>query len=269
MKRSFFLTPIAFAIFSLPVFCEVHIVAKGETLYSISRLYDISVADLCLQNNIQKDSVLQAGKKLLVNQKLDSSKTAYYTVKTGDTYYNISKRYDTDVASLLQLNGFGQERTLKAGEKILVPTVQKQTTTVSLPVLNKSKDTLATSLSLKQGDINLVWPFAAQKVSYIKTKISGVQITGKKDDTVTAIKAGNVMFCGLYRGYGQVIFVQAITGHIYVYIGLEETTVNKGDYVVFKDKLGKAAKDSKGSPCMTLMVFLNGKATDPAKAPRG
>lgn len=270
MKRRIFSCLIAMFSFAFLLFflssttAEVHIVAKGETLYSISRLYDISVGELCTQNNMKKDDVLVAGKKLLVNQKDELLSATKYTVQKGDTYYNISKRYDTDVATLLQMNGFEQNRTLKLGEKILVPSVKKATTNVALPNIPSASQTSST----KKGDASLLWPLPAATVSYIKTKISGVVLTSKKESSVTAIKAGTVMYCGPYRGYGQVIFVGAKTGHIYVYIGLESTNVSKGDYVVFKDKLGTASSAA-GSPQMTLMVFLNGKPIDPAKAPRG
>ncbi|MBQ2481081.1 MAG: peptidoglycan DD-metalloendopeptidase family protein, partial [Treponema sp.] len=79
-----------------------------------------------------------------------------------------------------------------------------------------------------------------------------------------------VMYTGIYRGYGQVVFVQSKTGHIYAYTGLNSTAVQKGDYVVFGDKLGTAGIDAiNGASQISLMVFQKSNPIDPAKAPRG
>ena len=52
--------------------------------------------------------------------------------------------------------------------------------------------------------------------------------------------------------------------------GLGSVKVRKGDYVVSGDEVGTAGVDPiKNEPQITFMVFQNGTALDPAKAPRG
>jgi len=43
-----------------------HTVSRGETLYSISRKYNISVTELCRLNNLKKTQKLQTGQNLLI-----------------------------------------------------------------------------------------------------------------------------------------------------------------------------------------------------------
>ena len=77
------------------------------------------------------------------------------------------------------------------------------------------------------------------------------------------------MYVGVYRGFGQVVFIQSKTGVIYTYTGLGSVTVKKGDYVVYNQQLGTAGIDAiSGKPGITFMVFQNGQPIDPAKAPR-
>jgi LysM repeat protein len=45
---------------------QYHTVVRGETLYSISKKYGLSVGDLQQLNGIKKDQVIKAGQKLLV-----------------------------------------------------------------------------------------------------------------------------------------------------------------------------------------------------------
>ena len=82
-----------------------HQVQKGETLYSISRKYGISVGELCSANNISTSSVIKTGQNLKIptknlsekstNEKIE--KTDTYIVKKGDTLYGIAKRFGVSV----------------------------------------------------------------------------------------------------------------------------------------------------------------------------
>jgi septal ring factor EnvC (AmiA/AmiB activator) len=122
----------------------------------------------------------------------------------------------------------------------------------------------------KQGDTTLVWPVKATSVTYMTGKISGVQLTAKKDETVMSISSGTVMFSELYRGYGQVVFVQNSAGYVYGYASLASVSVQKGDKVFQGSMLGKAGVDAlNGKSQILFMTFKNGKPTDPASAPRG
>jgi len=46
---------------------QYHTVSRGETLYSISRKYKVSVTELCRLNNLKQTQNLQAGQKLLIS----------------------------------------------------------------------------------------------------------------------------------------------------------------------------------------------------------
>ena len=78
------------------------------------------------------------------------------------------------------------------------------------------------------------------------------------------------MFCGLYRGFGNVVFVQSKSGYMYVYTNLDKINVSKGDSVKLNEKIGTVAIDTRtNKPQLLFMVFKNGNPIDPAKAPRG
>jgi LysM repeat protein len=46
---------------------QYHTVSRGETLYSISRKYTVSVAELCRLNNLKPTQHVQTGQKLLIS----------------------------------------------------------------------------------------------------------------------------------------------------------------------------------------------------------
>ena len=270
MKKLFVV--IFFCSFSFFLFCASHEVLKGETLYSISRKHGISVAELCSANNMTEKDTLKVGQKLTIPGKT-VVKTAIYTVAKGDTFYSIARRYEISVDELLKLNNLTSEDTLKIGQKLKVPAKEViATVKTDTSVKNNSSKMELTdprNYSNKKGDSTLLWPVNNPKVVYVTGKVSGVQLSAEKNEAVKAVHSGTVMFSGLYRGFGKVVFVQSQTGHMYVYTGLNDIYVNKSDYVSSGEKLGTVGIDAlSGKPQLTFMVFQNGRPIDPAKAPR-
>ena len=266
---------ICFFLCSVLAFSQTtHIVEKGETLYSISRRYGITVDALQKANGMNSSSILKAGQKLTIPdtaitiQKSSSSSSSneIYTVQQGDTFYGIAKKNAMTVDELLAMNGLNKNSVLKTGQKLKVPV----TTPDSEPLPDLSSVDPRNYGKTIKTDSSLAWPVKTSEITYTTGKVSGVQLSAKKNETVTSIRAGTVVYCGAYRGFGQVVFIQSKTGHIYAYTGLSSVNVKKGDSVTFGDSLGTVGTDSiTQKPQIILMVFLNNKPIDPVKAPRG
>lgn len=79
-----------------------HIVEAGETLFSISREYNISVSDLRAWNELESDN-LQPGQVLSLLP-ADSADRIIHNVKTGESLYAISRRYGVTIAEIQQWN---------------------------------------------------------------------------------------------------------------------------------------------------------------------
>ena len=258
-------------------------VQKGDTLYSISRKYQITVAELCSANNITDKTVIKEGQKLIIPKadinnavalNTDDSKTTInvkttvYTVVKGDTLYSIAKRNNMTVAELLALNNLDANTVIKVGQKLKIKDTSVKTSTETPAVTTKAPDTRNYGKTV-QADSSTVWPVKNPKVTTLKGKASGVQLSAAANEKVTCIREGTVMYVGVYRGFGQVIFVQSQTGIIYSYMGVNNVKVKKGDYVLFGKEIGTAGVDSiSGKSQITFMVFQNGHPIDPAKAPR-
>jgi membrane-bound lytic murein transglycosylase D len=91
---------------------EMHIVSEGDTLWSISKKYNMPLAELIRINSLNKKSYLQLGQQLTIGNKnihrnIDSKKrTILYSVKQGDNLYKISDLFDVSVKSIKDLNNF-------------------------------------------------------------------------------------------------------------------------------------------------------------------
>ena len=91
---------------------EMHIVSEGDTLWSISKKYNIGIKDLTRMNSLNMNSFLQLGQQLKIGNKnihrnIESKKrTILYSVKQGDNLYKISDIFDVSVESIKQINDF-------------------------------------------------------------------------------------------------------------------------------------------------------------------
>ncbi|HET9053830.1 MAG TPA: LysM peptidoglycan-binding domain-containing protein [Cyclobacteriaceae bacterium] len=116
-----------------------HIVAEKETLFSISRLYGVTVEDLKTWNNLA-DNTLSLGQELViknqptltsssVNQLETKSAKTVHTVEAKETMYSITRQYGITVEQLREWNGL-QTDELKIGQTLFVsqPMYSKQTT---------------------------------------------------------------------------------------------------------------------------------------------
>lgn len=298
MKKLCLFIILAAISFSYSFADTTYVVQKGDTLYSLSKKFQLTVGELRAANNLSESDVIKVGQKITIpeadigtaaalsstNSKSisNSTKTKVYTVQKGDTLYSLARKNNISVADLMVLNNFDSSKVIKIGEKIKIPdlTVASEKT----PVTNVSNNTTSAnsnkSVSEKipdtrnygntiTADSNTIWPVKNPKVTQIKGKVSGVQLSATKNESVNCIHEGTVMYVGVYRGFGQVVFVQSKTGLIYAYTGLGSVDVNKGDYLVSNTKIGTAGLDSiTGKSQITFMVFQNGQPIDPSKAPR-
>jgi len=106
-----------------------HTVKKGETLYQISKIYNVSVAELINLNPDSKD-VIYIGNVLEIpnseNQvalKTDSDKISTYNVKRGETKFGLSKKFGISIRDLENQNphiknGLQTGHTLKINSQI-------------------------------------------------------------------------------------------------------------------------------------------------------
>lgn len=105
-------------------------VVRGDSLWSIAKKNNLTVAELAKANNLGVNAVLQPGRKLLIPGKtagpvdLAAPAGATYKVRSGDTLASIARKHHVTPAALREANGLsadivriGQELRLPAGAK--------------------------------------------------------------------------------------------------------------------------------------------------------
>ncbi len=144
-----------------------HIVKKGETLSSISRKYNVSIASIKSLNSM-KTSVLYPKQRIAIRKASSTSakktkttaknasssyETKYYKVKKGDNLSKISRKFNVSVARLKKLNKLKSDR-LAVGQNLKVAVARKSPP--RLPVVGNPQPIITVSekvyYTLKKGE---------------------------------------------------------------------------------------------------------------------
>lgn len=80
---------------------NVYEVKRGDTLYSIAKLYNVSVEDILNLNDLNSTN-LTIGTKLLIPTNIDNIIT--HTVKRGDSLWALAREYNTTIDDIKKLN---------------------------------------------------------------------------------------------------------------------------------------------------------------------
>ncbi len=118
----------------IPEEYEYYTVMSGDTPWLISQKYDISLNELLAANNLSQSSYIYVGQKLKIPLKQNSvsvnQEYTLYTVKSGDTPWIISNKFRISLDKLLSINNLNHNSVIYIGQKIKIPTLQQNTTTV-------------------------------------------------------------------------------------------------------------------------------------------
>lgn len=142
-----------------------HRVKPGESLSHVAKRYGVSVKTIMRANRLSKKNFIVAGKILKipvssaaqntvsVSRKQPSTsdrsvRTATYVVRSGDSLWNIARKFGTTTKEILRINRLGSAR-LSIGQLLKVPGGEENVPTLTA---KSTKSTLKT-YQVKNGDI--------------------------------------------------------------------------------------------------------------------
>lgn len=102
-----------------PAGSNYYTVKSGDSLWSISRKFGITVDELKSANNLSSN-LLSVGQNLIIPGKEAQATSDEYVVKKGDTLYSIARKYNTSVDNLKSINNITTD-SLAIGQIIKLP----------------------------------------------------------------------------------------------------------------------------------------------------
>ncbi len=104
----------------------VHVVEPGQTFYSISKMYDVTVNDIFYWNNLAQDAKLLSGQKLTIRpvgntltQQPKAEEFTNHTVAQGETMFSISQKYGVKVDQIKEWNEL-PDTGVKIGQQLKI-----------------------------------------------------------------------------------------------------------------------------------------------------
>lgn len=115
---------LSFGLFAQDNEYIIHEVEQGETLYSISKRYEVKMR-IIKKFNPDLRAPLRIGERIVIpiekSDALPQSGYFEYEVKPQETLYSLSKRFGVSIPAILRINPEVESNGLKAGTKIKIP----------------------------------------------------------------------------------------------------------------------------------------------------
>ncbi len=252
------------------------VVRKGDTVYGISRRYNVSTRMIIDENRLRPPFTLQVGQRL----KLPTPQ--HHVVARGETLYGVSRRYGLDMRSLARANGLRSPYALQVGQRLAIPGGTKNIATASKakPTPKPAKKTTAKSSSPKKplstppprSKSGFQWPVRGKLVSGFGPKAGGlhndgVNIALSEGSPVKATQNGVVAYAGTaIDGYGRLILIKHADGWTSAYAHNKVMLVARGDKVKRGQVIAKVGQtgDVK-TPQLHFELRKGTRAVDPIK----
>jgi LysM repeat protein len=102
----------------------VHVVRRGDTLYSVARRYGTTVNAIVRANGLRDSNRIYVGQRLIVPTSEAAQQAAtsgIYVVQRGDTLYSIARRHGVSVQALARANSIYNPNLIRRRQRLVIP----------------------------------------------------------------------------------------------------------------------------------------------------
>ncbi|MBX7057407.1 MAG: M23 family metallopeptidase [Leptospirales bacterium] len=211
-----------------------HRVATGDTIWNISRRYNVSTDSIVDNNPELRSRPLYIGEEILISNIIQTPAPAalqnrMYQVKRGDTLSSVARRFRLSLAALKRLNNL-RSNQLSVGQQLVVgrqsgpPPGYRYEALFEWPLRGV----------ITSGFGRRFNPFVRSATQFHK----GLDIGAAMGTPFSASRDGIVIFSGRMGGYGNAIFLRHTNGFVSVYAHCMKTLVQAGDVIKRGQRLG-------------------------------
>ena len=111
----------------------LHTVTKGQSLYSISSMYNVPIADI-VKLNPGSNQRIKVGQELKIPQTGAENQVIFHTIQAGETLYKLSVKHGVSVERICRANPGLSVKNFRIGQVIAIPPKMKASTEVKAQV---------------------------------------------------------------------------------------------------------------------------------------
>ena len=130
---------------------EQYTVQRGDTLYSISKKFNISINKLKELNNLESNTILP-GQKLIIKEPTNPPQPTTYKVQKGDTLYSISQKFNTTIDEIKRLNNISSNNIYINQELYIPSTNTLPSPPLPIPPINDDENEEYSEYIVQKGD---------------------------------------------------------------------------------------------------------------------
>lgn len=269
-----------------------HTIEPGDSLWTISRRYDVSVETLASANGLRLTAVLQIGQTLTIPAgggpaaaarpapalRSPSSGpaarpvgrppvTTHHVVRSGDTLWDIANRYGARVEDLMALNDLGHSDWIKPGQRLLISGGTLPRHRQIAGQTRAPRVVMADAASLRAAG-TFFWPARGVLTSRFGWRYrrhhDGIDLAAPRGTPIYAARDGVVVFAGWKTGYGRVVHLDHGGGVVTVYGHASTLNVTAGQRVKKGQMIARVGCTGWCTgPHLHFEVLINGRAVNP------
>jgi lipoprotein NlpD len=239
-----------------------HKVKSGETLFAIAWRYGLDYRELARINGIGNSNLIYAGQSLILS---------------GKSANNISRSSKSDPQSRTSSSLSTQTKKPKTASSSRsvsrVSTSQRTVATPSRPRSEKKSAPKKTVTKSKSSSAALMWRWPTKgkvitNYSAGNTKNKGIDLLGKKGDSVFAAATGTVVYAGSgLRAYGKLIIIKHNDIYLSAYAHNDRIRVKEGQKVKAGQHIANIGSSGSRTESVKLHFEIrrNGQPINPLK----
>jgi len=218
---------------------QYHVVAAGETLYSIAWKYNLDYKNLSKNNGIGRNYRIYPGQKI-------------YLIRTNPALkYRPSKPVSSASSSQSRT-----ETKPKVAPKPKEKRLENKTTVPTKPLPSSNK-------------VFWSWPTRGKVITGFNGNgglNKGIDIQGNLGEPVLAAASGSVVYAGQgLRGYGKLIIIKHSEKYLSAYAHSRKLNVKEGDTVKAGEKIAEMGSSGTNAVKLHFEIRYDGKPVNPLK----
>lgn len=187
-----------------------------------------------------------------------------HPVQKGQTLWRIARAYDVSLQELAEINDLEDPSKIRVGQKLWVPGARQVLTVPPAPSLAGTTGSTTPAKSHRPAPVEdtppprvklskdrFIWPVDGVLYSRFGvrngTRHDGIDISAPKGTSVVAADAGQVLYSGVQRGYGNIVLVKHVDGLITIYAHNEANLVETGQRVKLGQPLARVGQTGRAT----------------------
>ena len=252
------------------------IIHPGDTLYNISKRFNLPLQDIITLNRIAPPYVISDGQRL----KLPAPRN--YNVQHRDSLYRISRMFGVSASELARMNNINAPYQLRTGQELRIPTKSSRRfyyvddrevsvvrdQGVTRPSYKPDLKAQVKTQPARTGEF--IWPIRGRVVSSYGPKDKGlhndgVNIAAPRGTAVAAAQTGTVVYVGnALEGFGNLVIIRHDNGWVTAYAHLDRVSVSRGQRISKGHALGAVGSTGRvDTPQLHFEIRRGSEAINP------